>query len=357
MVDKVIRQDSAYKGWLSSLKGRLRQVQLKAAVSVNRELLQFYWELGAEIVEKQKNAQWGSGFLKQLSQDLQAEFPEVKGFSLRNIKYIRQWYYFFSVQQSIGQQAVAQLAPTILEQVTSIPWGHNLVIISKCESMTEALYYVNKTNANGWSRSVLTHQIESKLWQREGKAISNFSETLPALQSDLTQQVLKDPYTFDFLTLTQQYNERELEQGLVDHITSFLLELGAGFAYLGKQVPIQVGDRDFYLDLLFYHVHLHCYVVVELKVVSFEPEHAGKLNFYLKAVDEQLRQAGDQPTIGILLCKDRDRMVAEYALSDIHKPIGVSEYQLIQSLPKELKSSLPSIEQLEAELSGEFGND
>jgi len=237
MVDKVIRQDSAYKGWLSSLKGRLRQVQLKAAVSVNRELLQFYWELGAEIVEKQKNAQWGSGFLKQLSQDLQAEFPEVKGFSLRNIKYIRQWYYFFSVQQSIGQQAVAQLAPTILEQVTSIPWGHNLVIISKCESMTEALYYVNKTNANGWSRSVLTHQIESKLWQREGKAISNFSETLPALQSDLAQQVLKDPYTFDFLTLTQQYNERELEQGLVDHITSFLLTVS------GEKEPVANCDR------------------------------------------------------------------------------------------------------------------
>jgi predicted nuclease of restriction endonuclease-like (RecB) superfamily len=332
-------------------------VQLKAAVSVNRELLQFYWELGAEIVEKQKSAQWGSGFLKQLSQDLQAEFPELKGFSHRNIKYIKQWYHFFSVHQSIGQQAAAQLEPAILEQVTSIPWGHNLIIVSKCDSVVEALYYVNKTIANGWSRSVLTHQIESGLWQREGTAVSNFSETLPAAQSDLAQQVLKDPYVFDFLTLTQQHNERELEQGLVDHVTSFLLELGAGFAYLGKQVPIQVGERDFYLDLLFYHVNLHCYVVVELKVVSFEPEHAGNLNFYLKAVDEKLRQVGDQPTIGILLCKERDRMVAEYALSDIHKPIGVSEYQLIQSLPQELKSSLPSIEQLAAELSDEVSDE
>jgi len=357
MGDKTVFADAAYKEWFRSLKERVRHVQLKAALSVNRELLQFYWQLGAEIVEKQKFAQWGSGFLKQLSRDLQTEFPEVKGFSYRNIKYIRQWYHFFSMHQTIGQQAVAQTEPAFLEQITSIPWGHNLVIVSKCQSTPEALYYVQQTIANGWSRSVLTHQIESGIWQREGLAVSNFSATLPAPQSDLAQQVLKDPYAFDFLTLSQRYNERELEQGLVEHITSFLLELGAGFAYLGKQVPIQVGERDFYLDLLFYHVHLHCYVVVELKVVSFEPEHAGKLNFYLKAVDEQLRQSGDQPTIGILLCKERDRMVAEYALSDIHKPIGVSEYQLIQSLPKELESRLPSIEQLEAELSGGFEDD
>jgi len=237
-----------------------------------------------------------------------------------------------------------------------IPWGHNLKIISKSQSIEEALFYVKNTIKYGWSRAVLTHQIDSKLWQRKGKAISNFSKTLPATQSDLAQQTLKDPYVFDFLNLTNEYNERALEQGLVQHITQFLLELGAGFAYIGKQVPLQVGKRNFFLDLLFYHTQLHCYVVIELKTTDFEPEHAGKLNFYIKAVDEQLRKKGDQPTIGILLCKEKDKLVAEYALSDINKPIGVSEYQLTQSLPENLKSSLPSIDQIEAELFGDLEN-
>jgi len=196
----------------------------------------------------------------------------------------------------------------------------------------------------------LTHQIESDLYGRQGKAITNFKNTLPAPQSDLAREIIKDPYNFDFLTLTEEYTERELEKGLIDHIAKFLMELGAGFAYLGKQVPLQVGERDFFLDLLFYHVQLHCYVVVELKVVEFEPEHVGKLNFYIKAIDQQLRQENDNPTIGILLCKGKDKVVAEYALSDIHKPMGVSEYELTQALPKELKSSLPSIEEIEAEL-------
>jgi predicted nuclease of restriction endonuclease-like (RecB) superfamily len=225
--------------------------------------------------------------------------------------------------------------------------------MSKSQSHDEASYYVAKTQKHGWSRSVLVHQMESGLWQREGKALSNFEQTLLSPQSDLARQTLKDPYIFDFLALTDEYNERELEQGLVNHITQFLLELGAGFAYVGKQVPIQVGERDFFLDLLFYHTQLHCYVVIELKAISFEPEHAGKLNFYIKAVDELLRKDGDQPTIGILLCKDKDRLVAEYALSDIQKPIGVSEYQLTQSLPENLQSKLPSIEDIENELGGD----
>lgn len=247
---------------------------------------------------------------------------------------------------AIAKQAVAQLI--------QIPWGHNLVIISKANSQQEALYYIAVTQKHGWSRSVLIHQIESGLYQREGQAISNFDQTLPSEQSDLVQQSLKDPYLFDFLTLTQDYNERELEQGLVKHITQFLLELGAGFAYMGKQVPITVGDSDFYLDLLFYHTQLHCYVVIELKATAFAPEHAGKLNFYLNAVDAQLKQAGDQPTIGLLLCKNKDKLIAEYALKGIDKPIGVSEYQLTQALPDNLKPSLPSIEELEAELAKEI---
>ena len=233
-----------------------------------------------------------------------------------------------------------------------IPWGHNREIISKCKDVAEALYYVSKTIEHNWSRNVLTHQIESGLYQRDGKAVTNFSITLPAPQSDLAQQLIKDPYNFDFLTLTEDYNERELEKALTDHITTFLLELGAGFAYVGRQKGLQVGERDFFLDLLFYHTKLHCYVVIKLKTGEFEPEYAGKLNFYLKAVDEQLRGDRDEPTIGILLCKTRDRVVVEYALSDIHKPMGVSEYQLTRALPENLKPSLPSIEELEAE----FGN-
>ena len=330
-----------YRRWLGELKTRFRQVQLKAAVAVNSALLQFYWELGADMVTKQQAFVWGSGFLNQLSADLVRDFPEVKGFSPRNLKYIRQWYLFWQ-GAAIGQQAVAQLH--------AIPWGHNLVIISKCKQPEEALYYVGAALQHGWSRSVLVHQIESKLWQREGQAITNFAQTLPAALSDLAAQVLKDPYVFDFLSLTPEHSERELETDLVAHITQFLLELGAGFAYIGRQVPLQVGERDFYLDLLFYHTRLHCYVVVELKTVDFEPEFAGKLNFYLKAVDEQLRSEGDQPTIGLLLCKSKDRLVAEYALSDIQKPMGLSTYALSHTLPEALRGKLPSIEQLEREL-------
>ena len=339
-------------------KRRVRRVQLKAAVSVNQELLRFYWELGAEIVERQKSAAWGSGFIKQLSKDLRAEFPEMKGFSFSNIKYMRQWFLFYSERLPKSQQPAGQIvncsAPQWGQQavakITQIPWWHNVVIITKCQSREEALFYVQSTIEYGWSRSVLTHQIESGLWQREGKTLNNFTEALSPPQSDLAAQTLKDPYVFDFLTLTKDHNERELEAGLVEHLTHFLLELGAGFAYIGRQVPLQVGDRDFFLDLLFYHTRLHCYVVIELKTVDFEPEHAGKLNFYIKAVDEQLRSKGDQATIGILLCKNRNKTVVEYALSDIHKPIGVSEYQLTKALPEKLKSSLPSIEELEAEL-------
>ena len=346
MGSEVLFQTNEYKSWFCQLKIKFRQAQLKAIVAVNQELLQFYWQLGADIVEKQKMTQWGDGFLKQLSNDFRTEFPNVKGFSHRNIKYIRQWFLFWDQREAIGQQAVAQF--------TRIPWGHNIAIVSKCASIEEAVYYVSNTLEHNWSRYVLLHQLESGLWQREGKAVSNFSRTLAAPQSDLAQQTLKDPYIFDFLSLTKEYNERDLELGLVQHITQFLLELGAGFAYVGRQVALQVGERDFFLDLLFYHTRLHCYVVVELKTGDFEPEHAGKMNFYLKAVDQQLKSPEDEPSIGILLCKNRDTLVAEYALSDIHKPIGVSEYQLTQALPENLKSSLPSIEEIEAELSKEL---
>jgi len=369
---------SEYRNWLIDIKQRIRQAQIKAAVQVNTTLLTFYWDLGSDIVKRQKSAKWGSGFLKQLSADLMAEFPDMKGFSFNNLQYIKRWYLFYTdgtidlatgggrIAQQVASQStetselknVAQAVPQldgvsiqqrVVERLVQIPWGHNRVIISKCKDVAEALYYVNKTIENNWSRNVLTHQIESGLYHREGKAVTNFTTTLPAPQSDLAQQLIKDPYTFDFLTLTQDYNERELEKALIDHITKFLLELGTGFAFVGRQKGLQVGKRDFFLDLLFYHTKLHCYVVIELKTGEFEPEYAGKLNFYLKAVDEQLRGDRDEPTIGILLCKSRDRVVVEYALSDIGKPMGVSEYQLTRALPDNLKPSLPSIEELEAE--------
>ncbi len=342
--------DKEYKDWLAELKRKVRNAQIKAALNVNVELLTFYWELGADLVEKQANTKWGDGFLFQLSQDLRAEFPEMKGFSERNLKYIRQWYLFYSADKQ--QSTSVQIGQQVVAQFTQIPWGHNIAIMTQCKELDEALYYVQNTLAHNWSRSVLVHQIESQLYQRQGKANHNFALTLPKPQSDLAVQTLKDPYIFDFLSMTQAYTERDLENALVNHVTQFLLELGAGFAYLGKQVMIQVGEREFFIDLLFYHTRLHCYIVAELKTVEFEPEHAGKLNFYLKAVDNQLRSEHDQPTIGILICKKKDKLVVEYALSDIHKPIGVSEYQLTQSLPAELKSSLPTIEELEAELSG-----
>ena len=342
--------DGQYKSWLRALKQQVRITQLKAAVAVNTALLEFYWQLGADIVEKQKDAVWGSGFLKQLSRDLLQEFPDMKGFSKRNLEYVRKWYLFYEPERAIAKQAVSQLHNETVKLITRIPWGHNIVIVRKCNSINEAIFYAQKTIENNWSRNVLVHQIENCLHEREGMAISNFSTTLPTPHSDLAQQILKDPYNFDFLTLTDDYNERQLEKSLVKHITEFLMELGAGFAYVGKQVPVQVGNRDFFLDLLFYHTKLHCFVVVELKTGDFEPEHAGKLNFYLTAVDQQLKSSEDKASIGILLCKNSDSLIAEYALRDINKPIGVSEYQLTQALPDNLKSSLPSIEELEAEL-------
>jgi predicted nuclease of restriction endonuclease-like (RecB) superfamily len=359
-----------YKDWILQLKQKFQQTQIKAAVQVNSELLKFYWELGAEIVEKQEKTEWGSKFQEQLSSDLQSEFPDVKGFSLRNIIYVRQWYLFYNQRDVIVQQLVAQLPDQKksmsddteisqqlvdhlpdrkIDQLFQIPWGHHIAIFSKCKTVPEALFYVTNTIKHGWSRAVLVHQIESNLYHRDGKSVSNFSKTLPAYQSDLAQQTLKDPYVFDFLTMRADFNERELERSLIDHITKFLLELGAGFAYMGNQVPIRVGSRDYSIDLLFYQTRLHCYVVIDLKKTDFEPEHAGKMNFYIKAIDEQYRQNGDEPTIGLILCKSKDKLVAEYALSDINKPMGISEYHLTNILPDNLKSSLPAIEDIEAE--------
>lgn len=340
MTQSIIKTED-YLAFIQDIKQRIQGAQIKASVAVNQALLHLYWELAERIVAKQQDSAWGDGFLLQMSRDLQAEFPEIKGFSLRNLKYMRQWFQFWSAEPAIGQQLVAQ-----------IPWGHNLVIISKIKTIDQALFYVQKTIQNNWSRVVLTHQIESGLHLREGKAITNFQTTLPAPHSDLARQMLKDPYHFDFLMLRERHDEQELENALIEHITRFLLELGAGFSYLGRQYKLEVDGDEFFIDLLFYHVRLHCYVVVELKTVKFKPEFAGKLNFYISAVDEILKAEQDHPTIGILICKSKKDTVVEYALRNINKPIGVSEYTITQNLPEELKSSLPSIEEIEAELGG-----
>lgn len=355
MNKEIITAKDNYKKWLLELKIKFGQAQIKAAVKVNNTLMEFYWEFGADIVAKQKNAAWGSGFLQQLSKDLIKEFPDIKGFSYENIRQIKRWYLFYQSENSNLVTSCYQIEnKEKVKELFQIPWGQNIVIISKCKTIEEALFYVTHTIKYGWSRAVLALQIESKLYKREGKAVTNFDRFLPEVDSDLAKQLIKDPYNFEFLTLTKDFKERELEKGLVEHITQFLLELGAGFAYVGKQVKLRVGEQDFYLDLLFYHTKLRCYIVIELKATEFQPEHTGKLNFYLAAVDGELKHELDAPTIGILLCKSKNNMVVEYALKNINAPIGVSEYEITESLPENLKSALPTVEEIEAELK-EFG--
>jgi len=345
-----------YIVWLSSVKDKIRSAQLKAAVSVNTALIAFYWELGKMIAEK-KTA-WGSKFLANLSNDLRQEFPDMKGFSVSNLKYCEQFFTFYNSDFEpgvlIGQQAVDQLQGPDNKQITfsqqlvgQIPWGHNILIFTRCNNVEEALFYAQQTLENNWSRDVLDLQLKSDLYGRKGKAVSNFSNTLPEPLSDLAVQTLKDPYVFDFLQLTEQYQERDIEKQLIQHISKFLLELGKGFAFIGNQYHLQIADNDYYIDLLFYHVKLKCYVVIELKNTRFVPEFAGKLNFYLSAVDSLVKDESDNPTIGILLCKDKNNIEAEFALRDMKKPMGISEIKFVENIPEDLKSSLPSIDELE----------
>ena len=341
--------DDEYKAWIENIKERIKHSQIKASVKVNYELLDLYWDIGRDIVSKQKNAKWGEAFLATVSKDLRKTFPNMSGFSVQNLKSIRYWYKFYNPDEN-GLQVVSQME-LIEKLVKSIPWGHNQRIMYKCKNIAEALFYVQKTLDNGWSRTVLEHQIDSGLYDRQGKAITNFQLKLPEPQSDLAEQTLKNPYNFDFLTLREKYDEKELEDALINQITQFLLELGTGFSYLGRQVHLHVGESDFYIDLLFYHVRLHCYIVVELKTEKFKPEFAGKLNFYITAVNKQMKAEQDNPTIGILICKDKDDVVAEYALDDISQPIGIAQYELTKVLREEFKSSLPTVAEIESELS------
>lgn len=323
---------------LQQLTEKIRTAQIRAALSVNHELVLLYWHIGREILLRQEQQGWGAKIIDQLAADLRREFPTMKGFSARNLKYMRAFANAWP-DLPIVQQVAAQL-----------PWFHNCVLLDKLAEPAERLWYARQTIQHGWSRNILVHQIQSRLHLRQGQAQTNFARTLPAPQSELTQQILKDPYNFDFLDLGEEAHERDLERALLSHLQQFLLELGVGFAFVGSQVHLAVGERDFYLDMLFYHLKLRCFAVIDLKIGEFEPEHAGKMNFYLSAVDAQLRHPDDQPSIGLILCRNKDRVVAEYALRDVNKPIGISAYELTQALPVQYQGSLPTIEQLEAEL-------
>lgn len=339
----IIPLPTDYGPWLAELKTRIHQAQQRAARSVNRELVLLYWQIGRDILERQGREGWGAKVIERLSVDLRNAFPEMKGFSRANLLYMRAFAEAWPDRQ-IVQQAVGQL-----------PWGHNLVLLSKLKTPDLRLAYATRAAEMGWSRAVLVHHIERRLLEREGQATTNFDLRLPPPSSDLAREALKDPYLFDFLGVGDEASERAIETALVDHITRFLLELGAGFAYVGRQVPLEVGGEDFFIDLLFYHLKLRCYVVIELKATAFKPEHTGQLSFYLSAVDAQMKGEHDAPTIGMLLCKSKNKVVAEYALRNIHQPIGVAEYQLTESLPADLQTSLPSIEAIEQALTDPAG--
>ena len=347
----------AYREWLASVKRRIHAARMKIALAANNELLELYYEIGAQITERESAAQWGTGFIDAFSKDLKSSFPEVGGFSAKNLRYCRAFFRFYC-DRAIWQQAVAKLASEpwagmaagLAQRIGQIPWGHHIQIFSKCANPAEATFYIAQTLAQGWSRDVLALQLKSRLYDRAGKAVTNFSSTLPSPQSDLAQQTLKDPYTFDFMTMTAPYNERDVERQLTQHMTQFLLELGKGFAFIGRQYHLEIADNDYYIDLLFYHVTLKCYVVVELKNRKFIPEYAGKLNFYLSAVDSLLKREDDQPTIGLLLCRDKNNIEVEFALRDLNKPMGVSEYTLVETLPDNLKGALPTVEEIEQDL-------
>jgi predicted nuclease of restriction endonuclease-like (RecB) superfamily len=341
-----------YNQWLVLLKEKIRSSQLKAALIVNSELLSLYWDLGKAITEKETQASWGDKIIAQLSADLISEFPEIKGFSSTNLKYVRKWYQFYT---TIGQQAVDQLQypenqfPKILGQ---IPWGHHIQIFTKTKTIDEALFYVQETAIYNWSRAVLMYHLESELYQQKGKSHNNFQMRLPQPQSDLANELIKNKYNLDFLGLSEEATERDMEISILANIKKFMLALGSGFAFIGQQYHLRIGEKDYYLDLLFYHVRLHCYFVIELKVTEFIPAHAGKLEFYITALDELVKMPEDHPTIGLLLCKTVDKITAEYSLKSKTKAMGLSEYR--HSLPDELKNDLPYLEALKEELQKEI---
>lgn len=368
-------QTNKYQQILNGLKEKIRQARFKAALTANAQLLAIYWEVGKTIMQQENEEGWGAKTIERLSADLRAEFEDMKGLSVRNLRYMREFakaYPDFSIlQPSLAklpkvkkaksesdflQVPLAQLPSNEILQASlaKITWYHHITLLDKVKNMEERIFYITKTIENGWSRNMMSLQIENKLFERQGKAISNFENTLPAADSDLAQETFKSPYVFDFLTLNEEAKERDIERALIQHLKKFMLELGRGFSYVGNQFNIVVEDDDYFLDLLFYNIHLKCYVVFELKIGDFKPEFAGKLNFYTNTVNEEIKGKDDKPTIGILLCKTPNKTVVKYSLQGIKTPIGVSDYQLANALPKQLKGEMPTIEELEKEIEGEY---
>jgi len=370
--------ESEYKTWLHELKLQIKRTQVKASISVNSQLIMLYWDIGRQIVEKQEKAKWGSKLLEQLSNDLRKEFPEMGGFSRANMFNIKKFYLFYSpfvddyinIQQVVGQfdlngtekvqQAVGQLEQRNIKSLPPvrtlpinnflmIPWGHHVKILERVKDIDQAVFYINKTIENNWSRTVLEVQIDTNLFKRLGKAKTNFVNTLPEPDSDLAIEMMKSDYNFEFLQVSEKTKELDVEKALIQHIQDFLTEMGKGFAFLGRQYPITVGDKEFRIDLLFYHVHLKCYIVVELKTKEFEPDHLGKLLFYVNAVNKYVKDDRDGATIGILLCKDKNDEIVDVALDGINRPMGVSKIQFTE-LSEEAKAILPSPEELQLEL-------
>ena len=359
---------------LDDIKNRIQIAQTRAVLAVNNELVRLYWDIGRIIDQRQKREGWGTAVIPRLAMELKNELPDLKGFSERNIKRMLMFYREYPVPASILPQPVAKsLSPEKVPQpaaqstlsskvpqlaaqskdsiLWTIPWFHHVILIEKIKDIPTRCWYMEQTLANGWSRNILALQIEAKAHVRQGKAISNFNTILQFPQSDLAQQTLKDPYIFDFLTMTEPFRERELETELIRHLEKFLLELGQGFAFVGRQYRLDVGEEDFYIDLLFYHLKLRAFIVIDLKKGKFKPEYAGKLNFYCNVVNDRLKHPTDQPTIGLILCQTRDRFLAEYSFTGIDKPIGISTYELTRALPQGLQSALPTVEEIEAELS------
>ncbi len=349
-MDKLVEVDAQYREWISEVSKRFHQSQIKAAVKVNDEMLRFYWQLGKELHDRKDKFSYGQSFYKTISRDLRRELPDVKSFSETNLRYMQKFAELYSEISNLPQVG-EDFRSEEIEPLFAIPWGHHKIIIDKCNgNPKKALFFVNQVIQNNWSRAVLLNFLDTDLYERQGKAITNFNLTLPAMQSDLAQEITKDPYKFDFITLTQSYNEKELKDALMDNIQKFLLELGNGFAFVGREYRIEIGSTENFIDMLFYHICLHCYVVVEVKVTEFESSYAGQLGTYVVAVNHQLKTEKDEPTLGLLVCKSKDDIKAQYALEASSQPLGVSAYELSKLIPENFKGSLPSIDEIESEL-------
>lgn len=342
---------SKYQDFIVEIKKQIASSQQKAALSVNKELILLYWNIGKMIFENQSLLEGRNNFIDKLAKDIKSDFPFSSGFSRTNLFNIRRFYSFYTdslIQQVVGLEESSLIQqPVGLNLLTEIPWSHHVLILEKTTTKEEAIFYLNETKNNNWSRSILSLQLKQNLFERQGKAITNFDKTLQTNHAELANQILKDPYNFDFLTLEAKVNELEVEKQLIENITKFLLELGKGFAFIGRQYPLKIGKKTYSIDLLFYHIRLRSFVVIELKTVDFEPEFAGKLNFYLSAVDDLLKTSEDNPSIGILLCNGKEGVEVEYALKDINKPIGVSEYTFTEILPKKFEKSIPTVDEFE----------